>query len=258
MMRTLIFCSLLGLCGMASADELADANSSFVAKDYPKALVLYSRLADRGNAEAQLRLGEMFWYGEGVPVDRSRGDALFAKAAAAGNKDAALNVRLSAQRDQKAADIAYWTGGYTGADLTAGKFACPPPALPAASESNEEIKSVGAAAVAWRDCHTGFVSNIGDAMPAGKRIPTDVAIVMSEAELQQSRARLEKIYNEALAKRRSEASVTVAQLDKWLMETEKYVTARNIRTADVKLRLDDRERELMRDAGRSVKVRVVQ
>jgi TPR repeat protein len=248
-MRALMCVVLVAWSGAVMAQDIVQANAAFAAKDYPKAMSLYSALAASNNAEAQLRLGEMYWYGEGAPLDRSKADALFAKAAAAGNKEAAADLQLTAQRAQKTAAIAYWTSNYHGEDLTEGKFACTPLAVPQLSKTTEEVKDLSARAEAWRNCYTGFVANIGDAMPPGKRIPEDVTIVMSEAELQQAKSHLDRTYNEVLQREKSKSLVTVAELDKWQANTAAYMKKMDGRSAEYRQALDDAQR--MHDQGAS-------
>ncbi len=86
--RIALLCLACAVGGNAAADELADANQALQQKNYTVALTLFSKLANNNNREAQLRLGEMYWYGEGAPLDRAKGDALFAQAAAAGDPGA--------------------------------------------------------------------------------------------------------------------------------------------------------------------------
>ena len=86
--RIALFCLACAVGGHASADELVDANAALQQKNYPVALKLFGKLASDNNHEAQLRLGEMYWYGEGAPLDRAKGDALFAQAAAGGDPGA--------------------------------------------------------------------------------------------------------------------------------------------------------------------------
>lgn len=230
-MRAVIFCVVLALGGAAMADELGDANAALTAKAYPRALQLYSKLASAGNAEAQLRLGEMYWYGEGVALDRSRGDALFVQAAAGGNKEAAAATSLSARRAQHGAQIAYWTSGYDGADLSAGKYACVAPTLPAVSTTNADIQATNQAMTAWRTCYDGFTENLAAALPAGTRIPPEVAVLMSEDETQQARKHLDKVYREVMVKAQAGAATTLAQHDKWEAATMAAVAELN-RTAE--------------------------
>ena len=71
-MKKIVICLGLLFAGLAHADELADANALFQKKAYPQALQLYTKLANAGNAEAQLHLGEMYWYGEAGAIDMPR------------------------------------------------------------------------------------------------------------------------------------------------------------------------------------------
>lgn len=97
-MRALVLAVALSISGAAFADDLADANKALMAKSYPQAMELFGRLAAAGNAEARFRLGEMYWYGQGVPADRAKGDALFAQAASAGISAASTALTRSARR----------------------------------------------------------------------------------------------------------------------------------------------------------------
>lgn len=226
-MRALAILLAFSFSGAAIADDMADANQALLAKAYPRAVELYTRLAVAGNNEARLRLGEMFWYGEGVAVDRARADALFAQAAAGGIPAAAEAATLSARRARRSADIAHWTAGYDGADLRTGKFDCAAPAIPAVSRDNQEISKTVAAINAWNDCYRGFIGNIADASPAGKRIPAEVLELMTEAEVQQAVVHLDKVYAAALAEAKGKALPFLARRDAWRQATIGYVTESN-------------------------------
>lgn len=214
-MRSLLLCLALTLSGAVVADELADANAALSARAYPAALATFTKLAKAGIPEAQLRLGEMYWYGEGVALDRARGDALFAQAASSGNKDAIAAQSLSGNRARLAAEIAHWTSGYSGDDLTAGKYNCTAPAVPAVSKTNADIKATGAVIAAWQACYNGFTDNLNSALPPGKRIPAELAVVMSEQEVQQAKLHLSKVYGEAIDKAQASATAIVAQRTQW-------------------------------------------
>lgn len=226
-MRALILCLAMTCGGAALADDLADANAALLAKSYPVALQTFTKLAKSGNPEAQLRLGEMYWYGEGVAMDRAKGDALFAQSAASGNKEAAAAQTLSARRAQRSAEIAYWTGGYDGADLSAGKLNCVAPALPAVSITNVEIKATGEAITKWQSCYQAFAANLADAQPAGKRIPAEVAVVMSEQETQQAVAHLNKVYGAVIEKAKADALAFTERREKWQAATMAAVDQQN-------------------------------
>ncbi|MDB5961058.1 MAG: hypothetical protein JWP59_2352 [Massilia sp.] len=244
---------LVAGAGSVCADELSDAASALDKKNYAVAVASYTKLANAGNPEAMLRLGEMYWYGEGVPLDRAKGDALFAKAAAAGNQGAAASLKLSAQRQARMADIAYWTSGYDGADLTAGKYACVAPVFPPYSETKRAVAAVSDSYAAYIACYNAFIDNIGAAMPAGKRIPEEVALLMSEDELAQARAHLDKVYTAAAARGRAAADQTLAQNAAWAKGTEEYLKTQQLRRDQLQAEMD---RQRASNANTSVGGRV--
>lgn len=226
-MRALVLAVALSISGAAFADDLADANKTLVAKSYPQAMQLYSKLAAAGNAEARFRLGEMYWYGQGVPADRAKGDALFAQAAAAGIADAKAAMTRSARRAERSADIAYWTGKYDGADLTAGQYRCDRPVIPAVSRSNIDITATSAAYNAWTTCYNGMIANLADSMPAGKRVPAEILELMSEAEFDNSRAHLDRVYASVADSAQAGAAEVVAQHGAWEKATVAFVRDSN-------------------------------
>jgi hypothetical protein len=244
-MRILFSILAMSLCASVFASDLAEANKLLESKSYPQAVQLLTRLADGGDAGAQLRLGQVYWYGEGVPVDRAKGDALFGRAAAAGNAEAAKALGMTAARARRAADIEYWTTRYDGADLTSGKFACPLPSIPLASTKNDEIKATTAAMETWRACYNGFVDNLADAMPAGKRMPAEVADLLSDPEMEQAKAHLEQVYKRVLADAKAGAGKTLAAYDAWERATGSYVKAQN-QTNLARYRQQQAEMELLR------------
>lgn len=214
----------------AMADELAEANKLLENKAYSQALLAFTKLANAGNAEAQFHLGEMYWYGEAGGVDLPKARDWFTKSAAAGNKEATAALDTMAAREVRRKDIDYWVSGYDGKDLTSGAFNCAHPVIPSVSHSNEEIKRVDKFYGEWQKCYNGFVENLSDALPPGKRIPQDIARLMNQVEYDASIANMDKIYR-ALSKQGSDsASAIMARYDNWRKETEKYVTARNIET----------------------------
>lgn len=231
MKHRVIACMLLVLgTGAACADELANAARALTTKHYPEALATYTRLAQAGNPEAALRLGEMYWYGEGAPLDRARGDALFAKAAAGGSKAAVAATSLTRQREQQLPAIAYWATGYDGADLTAGAFHCVAPDQPQHSETKRSIAAVSASNDAYNACYNGFIDNLISAMPPGKRIPDDIVILMSEQELSQARAHLGKVYAAVAAREKRVADQVVAKRAAWVDATLSYFTTEKLRS----------------------------
>jgi hypothetical protein len=185
-------------------------------------------LAEQGDATAMLRLGEMYWYGDGAPLDRVRGDAMFARAAAAGSKEAIAALTLSAQRRQRLAEIAWWTEGYDGADLTTGRFACVVPSIPPKSSSVREAETVDAAYEAYRVCYNRVVDNLYGVAPAA-RIPAQVALVMSEAEFNLASNRLEELVAAAKARGREESAQVAAARARWAADSVAFITTHALR-----------------------------
>jgi hypothetical protein len=234
------------LSASVMADELADANKLLESKAYPQAIAMLARLADAGNTNAQLRLGQVYWYGEGVAVDRAKGDALFAKAAAAGNAEAKVAMGLTPARQQHMADIEYWTTKYDGADLTSGQFDCKAPALPEKSTTRDEVKATGNAVNEWKACYNGFAKHLGEVTPAGKAIPVEVSDLMTDKEMDQARAHLDQVYGRIAATRKASADQTLAAYDRWEKSTTDYLRQQKIE-ADRLLR----DNEIMQNASRS-------
>jgi uncharacterized protein len=227
-MKKLVFCLSLLLAGAACADELADANALFQQKAYPQALQLYTKLANAGNAEAQLHLGEMYWYGEAGAIDEAKADAWFRKAAAKGNKTAAAALDMMRQRVARRADIDYWISRYDGADLKSGQYRCPAPRIPAISKANEEIEAVSARVEAWQDCYNGFVRNLNQASPLVKRIPKDVEALMNQQEMEQAKVYLDAVQVRIAEDAKVSAKLVLADLGAWRSATDAYVAEHNM------------------------------
>lgn len=226
-MKSLLCTLLLLAAGLASADTLGEANKLRAAKSFDQAMPLYASLANAGNPEAQLRLGEMYWDGDGAVVDMAKAAYWIEQSAAAGNPEAKATLAALKRRDTRGAEITWWTTTYAGEDLSAGKFACARPAIPLLSKTNDNIRTVGAAVTAWEQCYNGFVANLNDAMPPGKRIPGDVQDMMSRREIEQARAHLDSVYAKVAASAQADAAGIVAQRDAWRAATAKHVAAQN-------------------------------
>ena len=60
--------------------------------DYPSALEILKPLAERGNSEAQINLGNMYFDGNGVPLDYTQSVRWYLSAADQGNTDAQISL----------------------------------------------------------------------------------------------------------------------------------------------------------------------
>lgn len=212
---------------LAQADDVADGAVALNNKSYAEALRLFSKAASAGNAQAQFQLGEMYFYGEGIPVDEKTAAGWFQKSAAAGNKDAVEALARIDRRHASQDKIAFWVSKYDGADLTKGRFACAAPVIPDVSSATAEITKVGADYSAWRDCHNAFLDNLSALLPVGKQIPSDIEILMTDDELMRARSHLGQVYKTVAAGRTSEAALVVARYDDWTSRTKVLVKANN-------------------------------
>jgi len=226
-MKKYLFCLTLLLGGAALADELADANALFARKAYPQALQLYTKLGNAGNPEAQLHLGEMFWYGEAGLVDPAKAELWYRKAAAKGNKTAVAALHMIGQRAARRAELDYWISGYDGADLKSGKFDCPVPRIPSVSRQNAEIEAVGARVEAWQACYNGFVQNVNQAAPLTKRIPADLADLLTKDEMERAQAYLAQVHAGIAEGARVTAKLVLADFAAWRSATDAYVAEHN-------------------------------
>lgn len=231
MIKKAAICLGLGLsltvAALAHADELADANALFQKKAYPQALQSYTRLANAGNVEAQLHLGEMYWYGEAGAIDEAKADAWFRKAAAKGDKTAAAALDVMQQRTLRRADIDYWTSRYDGAALKSGKFRCIAPRIPAVSKAGEEITSVANSFSAWQACYNGFVANLNANSPMTKLIPPELAKLFNQNELDAAGAHLDDVRQRIVADATINAKLALADFAAWRSATEAYVAEHN-------------------------------
>jgi TPR repeat protein len=226
-MKNYLFCLTLLLCGAVHADDLSSANALFAKKEYPQALALFTKAANAGNAEAQQHLGEMYLYGEAGSIDLVKAEAWFKKSAAKGNKVAVAALEMMKQREVRKEDIAYWMSKYDGADLKTGKYRCPAPRLPAMSKVNEEIAAVAAKVQAWQQCYNGFVENINASTPLTKKIPKDVADLMTKDEMAAATTYLEGVQAGIIENARVSSKLLLADYAVWRDATDAYVAEHN-------------------------------
>jgi TPR repeat protein len=223
-----LFCAIaFGVSGLVSAGQLEDANQLLAAKQYDKAFATYGRLADGGNTEAQFRLGEMYWYGDGTAPDINVATTWLQKAAQRGHAGAIESLAILKQRETRGADIAYWTSGYKGQDLVSGRFDCRAPLIAATSVTTEDVKHTAAAYNAWKACYDGFAENI-KSVPLGKRIPADVARLMTPREAEQALAHLNRVVDGIVATSNDQALAVSARYIKWQGITEREIANNRI------------------------------
>jgi len=218
------------LCAGARADALGDAEKLLEARNYAAALPIYAKLAAEGNAKAQFQLGELYWYGEGVPADAAKGDEWFRKAAAAGHPEAAASLGLTGQRQARRSEIDFYVERYEGADVALAKFNCVKPEIPATSQTGRQIKAVSDRVDDWLACYDGFLKNLAGSLPAGKAIPNDLSILMTDAELRQATLRMDRAYAAVNADGKEQADRIIAAREAWREKTGDEVSTAAART----------------------------
>ncbi len=210
-----------------AAAELAEADALFAKKAYPEALQKYTKLANAGNVMAQQHLGEMYFYGEAGSVDMDKAAQWFQKAAAKGNPVATASLELMKQRETRRADLDYWIAKYDGADLRTNEYRCPAPRFPAMSKVNEEIDYYSGKMKDWEACHNRWVKYLNASLPLTKRIPDDIAKLLTKDETDKATAHLKEVSDRLAEDTKVAGRMVVADFDAWRAGTEAYVKEHN-------------------------------
>ena len=226
-MKKYLFCLALLISAAAHADDLADANALFAKKAYPQALQAYTKLANAGNPEAQLHMGEMYLYGDAGTVDLPKAEGWFKKSAAKGNKTAIAALEMMKKREVRKADLEYWMSKYDGSELRSGQYRCPTPRIPAISKQTDEIDAIGKKVNAWQLCHNSFVEYINTVNPLTKLIPKDIADLMTKEEMAIATKHLEEVYTRVVEESRVTAKLFMADFTVWRDATEAYISDYN-------------------------------
>jgi TPR repeat protein len=211
----------------SSSAELAEADALFAKKAYPEALQKYTKLANAGNVTAQQHLGEMYFYGEAGKIDEETAAGWFRKAAAKGNAVAVASLDLMKQRELRRKDIDYWITGYDGADVRTDEYRCPAPRFPAVSKVNEEIDRVSARMKTWQDCYNAYVDHLNKAAPLTKRIPEDVAKLMTKPEYERATAHMTQVQEQLTEDAKVGGKLVMADYTVWRNATEAYIAEHN-------------------------------
>lgn len=96
--NTLIFCAVLFLSVSAYAGQLENGQAAYARGDYQSALKLWQPLADKGDAEAQLEIGDLYLGTPTTKRDYVVAVNWFRKAAEQGNANAQLNMGIAYER----------------------------------------------------------------------------------------------------------------------------------------------------------------
>jgi TPR repeat protein len=92
--RTLLLATIIamGVGGTAAAGPFENADAAYNEGDYATAMRFWRALADQSYARAQYNLGNMYYFGQGIPVDNAEGRMWWHKAADQGHARAQFNL----------------------------------------------------------------------------------------------------------------------------------------------------------------------
>lgn len=94
----------------AAAQTLEEAAAACERDDYDTACRMFHRLAEQGDAEARFKPGDMYFRGEGVPLDFAQSAEWYIRAAAQGHPSARSALGLLYECDPRPARAAYARG----------------------------------------------------------------------------------------------------------------------------------------------------
>lgn len=233
-MKKTLFCLFLLTTSLAHADAFGDAQALYAKKAYPQALAAYTKLANAGNAEAQYRLAELYAAGEGVAADATKSDAWLRKAAAKGQKDAVAKLAQGAQRDAKRQEVEYWMSKYDGQEFRTGQYSCTAPHFPSVSKLNDEIDAVTKRMNNWENCFNAAAKHLNAAAPLSKKLPPEVAAVMSKDEVEKASAHLMSVQASLAEEAKVSSALVLADYAVWRDATNKWVNEHNRMVKEIK------------------------
>jgi TPR repeat protein len=91
-LKILVTLAAISAAVSASAGTLEEGKQAYLAQDYAKAFEILQPLAEQGQPDAQLTLGIMYDYGQGVPQDNAKALEWYRKAALHGSPSVQHNL----------------------------------------------------------------------------------------------------------------------------------------------------------------------
>ncbi len=244
-MKKLLSIILLGVSGIAMAGELERADKLLQAKAYDKAFPIYIALAQAGDTEAQFRVGEMYWYGDGTAMDLTAANTWLYKAAQRGHKGAIESLDVLKQRQVRGADIVYWTSGQAGQRVEVSGYDCAAPVLSKDAKTKESIREAASRYKEWQACYDSFAARINAQVRLVPQIPEDVLKLMTPREAEQAYTRLTGEFAQAIARAEREAMRITGGYMAWQHGPEGSIltanSAKNWEYQIMKRRADERE-----------------
>jgi hypothetical protein len=235
---------LIASSSVVYSGELEDAQKLWDSKEFYKAFQIFNKLAQNGDASAQLQLGEMYGFGEGTTEDPAKAEYWLKQAEGKGNPEAAGSLVLVKQRQAHRADIAYYTSHFDGANAAYIKFSCIQPAIPVRSNTNEEVLAVNAEINAWAECYGRFIANMRSVVAPEKTINPDILKLMNNDEFLKSSELIGKVYGGILAKASEIEKKVGDDSASWKKSTEKFAADNNKKIKQDRLNTENEVNEM--------------
>jgi len=81
----MVLCTWISLTAICQAANISDGHAAFARKDYTQAMAILKPFAEQGDIQAQMKVGFMYFYGEGVDQDYRKASFWLNQAATGGN-----------------------------------------------------------------------------------------------------------------------------------------------------------------------------
>jgi beta-lactamase regulating signal transducer with metallopeptidase domain len=199
------------------------AKQYFDTKEYAKALAILNFLVRENDVEAQVMLGEMTWYGEGVESSQPIAVSLFKKAASSGNVKAQKFLELFAERENRQAEIKYYMTEFDGGDYKFNAKECPQidfnQAVYNRYMASEKLDQYDK----WVNCFNLQTGKISTLQNMRSVIPLSLLNIMTSKELDKAKQHLSKVFFENYSQAKSIALNMNDQLKKWDIDTTEKI-----------------------------------
>lgn len=223
MIRWISFLLAVAMSTGVHADEMSDALTAQQKKDFSQAKQIFSKLAKDGNVKAQEELADMYWYGDGMPIDLAQAEFWFNKAAQGGSEKAKASLQVMKARVDRKQEIAYYTTNFDGGKLQFSNSGCTKPDVPAVSKTNVEIRKVKADVQAWSTCYNDYIKTLSTAPQGLAVVPQDLLSIMSDADVAAATVTIDKKMAGIVLTAKATAEEVNTKVDAWKKDTEAFV-----------------------------------
>lgn len=169
-----------------SIDDLTEANRLRGKKEFSRATSLYQILAEQGSVEAQLALGEMYWYGAGVASNPKLAEEWFKKAAANGAINAEKFLNLISEREKHQSEINFFANEFDGKGFKFAEMNCSRPDFSTAAHNSVDIENMINQINEFAACFNKYGERLNTSRNLDQQIPNDILRLMTNEEVEKS------------------------------------------------------------------------